>query len=169
MKKLIVLLGLALMAVSAKAATANWMVDLGTDTYDTWSFYVFNGTQASTLANYLTTGKIAEFNTEIANYGSSAVALDSGYAEDGISNVGEAISALLYNSLEPDATFYYIASASTEGYTYAPPASAPDQLYWELTDFAEGTVGSSEVVPEPTSGLLMLLGLAGLALKRKKA
>jgi len=34
---------------------------------------------------------------------------------------------------------------------------------------AAGTVGSWRIIPEPTSGLLMLLGLAGLALKRKRA
>ena len=31
------------------------------------------------------------------------------------------------------------------------------------------TVGKWSAVPEPTSGLLLLLGMAGLALKRKRA
>ena len=35
--------------------------------------------------------------------------------------------------------------------------------------FAAGTQGGWTAVPEPTSGLLMLLGMAGLALKRKRA
>jgi hypothetical protein len=32
-----------------------------------------------------------------------------------------------------------------------------------------GTSANFQSVPEPTSGLLMLLGIAGLALKRKRA
>lgn len=38
-----------------------------------------------------------------------------------------------------------------------------------FTGFSTATAGAWQAVPEPTSGLLMLLGLAGLALKRKRA
>ena len=45
-----------------------------------------------------------------------------------------------------------------------------------LSDFIGGTMSTisspyvvSNVIPEPTSGLLLLLGMAGLALKRKRA
>ena len=37
------------------------------------------------------------------------------------------------------------------------------------TPYAFSQFTTSQVVPEPTSGLLMLIGLAGLALKRKRA
>ena len=36
-------------------------------------------------------------------------------------------------------------------------------------DMLAGSSGSFGAAPEPTSGLLMLLGMAGLALKRKRA
>ena len=36
-------------------------------------------------------------------------------------------------------------------------------------NFANQSVGQFSAVPEPTSGLLLLLGMAGLALKRKRA
>ena len=39
---------------------------------------------------------------------------------------------------------------------------------WNLHDFSVSK-NSSEAVPEPTSGLLLLLGVAGLALRRKRA
>ena len=38
---------------------------------------------------------------------------------------------------------------------------------WDSTTYSSGTW--TAVVPEPTSGLLLLLGMAGLALKRKRA
>ena len=168
MKKLMIVLGIAMLAVSARAAAANWMVDLGTDTYDSWSFYVINGTDAGTLAGYLTGDKVSDFSSAIASY--TATALDVGYADGIIDPAVDAFSAILFKGLEDGDTFYYIASASTEGYTYTPPSGAPGELYWELPNFTVGTVvNSGEPVPEPTSGLLMLLGMAGLALKRKRA
>lgn len=38
-----------------------------------------------------------------------------------------------------------------------------------FSGFSTANAGAWQAVPEPTSGLLMLLGLAGLALKRKRA
>lgn len=173
MKKFAVMLGVASLAVTLKAATANWMVDLGENTYDTWSFYVFNGTTATTLTGYLTGDKVSDFTTAIASY--SAVTLDSGYADGYIDDADSAFSAILYNTTNDGDTFYYIGSDSTDGFTYTPPASAPGELYWELSNFTSATVVNSGAtptpgpVPEPTSGLLMLLGMAGLALRRRRA
>ena len=42
-------------------------------------------------------------------------------------------------------------------------------LTFTFTDVKGDTVGTWQAVPEPTSGLLLLLGMAGLALRRKKA
>jgi len=46
-------------------------------------------------------------------------------------------------------------SPTLESHTYADMATPPDAYYFSIA-------------PEPTSGLLLLLGVAGLALKRKK-
>ena len=40
---------------------------------------------------------------------------------------------------------------------------------WSGAGFTYATGGNFTAVPEPTSGLLLLLGMAGLALKRKRA
>ena len=167
MKKLVVMLGIALSVVSAKAASANWMVELGVNTYDAWSFYVFNGTDAGTLSGYLTGNKVSDFTTAIAGY--TPVSLSEGFAEGGFSDVGDSLSAILFNTTENGATFYYIGSASTDGYTYTPPQPSSGELFWELSNFTTGTVVNTDAVPEPTSGFLLLLGMAGLALKRKRA
>ena len=56
----------------------------------------------------------------------------------------------------------YLPSASTAGGDMSVAA-----LGWG--EYGEGTATTWTAVPEPTSGLLLLLGMAGLALKRKRA
>ena len=62
-----------------------------------------------------------------------------------------------------------VASYTVSGFDAADPKDA-----WSAS-FSFGTAGTSAspntftAVPEPTSGLLLLLGMAGLALKRKRA
>ena len=57
--------------------------------------------------------------------------------------------------------------------TTAPFMSSEVEALWTGTPLnsANGYAGGAwyTAVPEPTSGLLMLLGMAGLALKRKRA
>ena len=55
----------------------------------------------------------------------------------------------------------------------ATDSSGADSFTWAAGTYGglaeTATVGKWSVVPEPTSGLLLLLGVAGLALKRKRA
>ena len=54
----------------------------------------------------------------------------------------------------------------------APGSDAEDKSFQIVSTIATGTAptdGSPTPAPEPTSGLLLLLGVAGLALKRKRA
>ena len=45
-----------------------------------------------------------------------------------------------------------------------------DELpFWKLCTIGASDYRTAAAVPEPTSGLLLLLGVAGLALKRKRA
>jgi hypothetical protein len=63
-----------------------------------------------------------------------------------------------------------VADASNFAYTEVATKSVPDSgnLAWATT-FASSSGWQAVAVPEPTSGLLMLVGLAGLALRRRRA
>jgi hypothetical protein len=168
MKKIMIALAAFGMAVSLHAASANWMVDLGTDQYDTWTCIVINGSDAGTLAGYLTDGKISDFNAGLATADKKTAVLDWGFAGDLFSNAADQYSVIMYDTLNAGDTFYYIAGDSTVDFQYTPPAQQNGELYWDMSSFSSSTVGTQSV-PEPTSGLLMLVGLAGLALRRRRA
>ena len=60
----------------------------------------------------------------------------------------------------------WTAATDVTGKMYTPPATGTT-LALNASSFANsGTIAN---VPEPTSGLLMLVGLAGLALRRRRA
>ena len=66
---------------------------------------------------------------------------------------------------------YFLVSSGAEKTATFTSATGMKQLAWgsqaSITQAAGGWTSTS--VPEPTSGLLMLLGMAGLALRRKRA
>ena len=70
----------------------------------------------------------------------------------------------MYVSITADAEY---AAVGTSGITFGSVTSSSKAF----NDVAGGYTGAGwyGAVPEPTSGLLMLLGMAGLALKRKRA
>ena len=71
------------------------------------------------------------------------------------------------SDLEAEYSFTLTATDPSSGSTYAASGmGATDAMY---TGMGFVMAGTWSAVPEPTSGLLLLLGVAGLALKRKRA
>ena len=76
------------------------------------------------------------------------------------------------NSIADGSTYDTTGVKDVSAYVYTPPESSPGQFMFYVDDFTTKGApigGSTPIIPEPTTGLLVLLGVAGLALKRKRA
>ena len=61
---------------------------------------------------------------------------------------------------------FFMATTTTSSYSAGTKSGAANNLFSSVGNWQ---VAASSPVPEPTSGLLMLLGVAGLALRRRRA
>lgn len=177
MKKLIVAMAIAIVAVATNAAVVNWNVTNIQSSPDVtvsagWFVQVFD---ASTVYSY-----------EAAKAG-TITALDSStsFASGTIFRVGDSfgdyaagapvnVYAVIYDAATIDAAKNYIVSAEVNKSINA--SGSPLTLAFgnmastASSNFFKGAEWqATQSIPEPTSGLLLILGLAGLALKRKHA
>ena len=156
MKKLLVLAAVIVAAVAANAASFKWT---------SANMYASNGTDKwagqVSLYGYLATADV-----------STAVLVDTQTAVNGmVSNKtfdwSGAVADSAYN-------FYYVIDDSGKVFTSAAKeniiaqASAAANIGFGNQQSATQNASNWSAVPEPTSGLLMLLGMAGLALRRKR-
>lgn len=183
MKKLIIAAAIVCVAAMSQAASVYWGGAIGTpDGADTlpagtqaaliFSDSAFSGA-ATTLAGWSAGaeanngGSVVGLYTMTAN-DSSNWAFSATYSKDG--SVDGYYAVLVLNGTGDMASYYDIGNIS--GTTGASsPTDKLINLSWTGGEYLTSggytvTVGA---VPEPTSGLLLLLGMAGLALKRKRA
>jgi hypothetical protein len=174
MKKLIIAAAMVCAAAFAQAATVNWGVSnvknssgaAPTAGWAVMAFYTEVGAGSDAIVSAIqskSAGALA-FDT-----GSLAVSLSKGKvsAKDanatGITDTSKNYDfyfVVLNDSDATKATEYALVSAPNKAY------SGMDAKFKAAGDFSGATWQS---VPEPTSGLLMLLGIAGLALRRRRA
>ena len=183
MKKLIVALAMVAMAACSQAAVVNW---------GTTGAVSFNGSNlgGQSVSLYIVgvsgaADVLIDTRNTVANPPAQKGKLSSNY--------GAGQSSYLYNSTIAGGALwdsdsgdlgrqYYMVITYNDGtkdYTYTSSAVASSGLSatslgtvsFTFTDTikASGTDGWVASVPEPTSGLLMLLGFAGLALRRRRA
>ena len=183
MKKLMILAAAVVTTVAANAAAITWgsgtitlpggdtagkdavtaylfMVDKST--YDTFAAY----TDATKLSDDIYSAYKGSLGSADATKTSSkkgAATLNSGadYAS------GNYYAVVLYTATE-SATDYWMGNYATASIESTMDVSV-ENLATNLGGSGSATAWSSAAVPEPTSGLLLLLGMAGLALKRKRA
>ena len=179
MKKLIIVAAIACTTAIAQASAINWGIGSGAldDTKfasGTAYFIAVNDLARPTLSDDAAAGEWYAANIAAvkssALISSSTVANGAFYIEGDTSLAGVTRSRqnywVLIDNDETDAANHYIAITTTnKGITFNASSSIAVNASWTASQF--GTYAAA--VPEPTSGLLMLLGIAGLALRRKRA
>ena len=184
MKKLMFMLAAVAMAASAQAASVYWTC---TNVKDS------SGSAVSGLAYFLTTDMLSYSDAQaLAGKGVDAftTALGSAYSYNGSSGgFGKATPGIANTTLGltdgteytaylmmfdtatiTDSSNYYLTG--TKSLLTLSGADDVAQVKWgtqSTPSQATGAWKGVSDVPEPTSGLLMLVGLAGLALRRRRA
>ena len=170
MKKLVMMLVLVAAVVSAKAAVVDWTVS-GAAAQENYTVYLL-ATAPGDYANVSELAAAAVGSAKIVKSGRSYT-----------TGVQESESA----SITKDATFYYaiVSSDSATSFSYVEVAGMASKVFdpaaqesspgnFNTVSAANILAGTSKSfggggdVPEPTSGLLLLVGGAMLALRRKQ-
>lgn len=172
MRKLIIAVAAVAFATTLQAASCLWGLEKDTPkTYGNRTAYVINGSDFATVVALLTTGGTT-VATDFNGYVIDSVALNSRGAgsSEAVGMTGTSLAWFIFegNSIADGSTYDTTGAIDVSAYTYTPPESSPGQFMFYVDNFTTkgAPIGN---VPEPTSGLLMLLGMAGLALRRRRA
>ena len=184
MKKLIVASIAAVVGLVVNAATVDWQYKItsaqGTEGYNSgYTVYLVNATAWDAATISAATFSDSSVVLDSTTFGAAAGRTAGQKTYTTVGNAG--VRSVAIDSLAENATYkvyYVILNTNADPNTYTTVA---DTLTGRA-DTGEAILGSNismtaaaassatwTAVPEPTSGLLMLLGMAGLALRRKRA
>lgn len=167
MKKLLILAAAIVAGVAANAASFKWT---GANIYDHTGTTKYTGT--ASIYAYLTTETVADA-VKVIDVGVTAGTIKDGSTTGYTYNWTAADSTKSYNfyMVIEDGDYTFDSSISDPQVIKLGAAQATGTTTVGFANMATATqaAGNWQSVPEPTSGLLMLLGMAGLALKRKRA
>lgn len=195
MKKLMVIAAVALCAIGANAATVDWNfgevyqnakahADLST-----YTAYLFTESAWSEVTALATSGAIKD--TDFTGYLDSKGISVATAATMGTYNIGSSKRSVTSSGLKATDNYYIvIADTATDGSSIwakqftgiqsydegAAIVTPTDPAAWSIAKMTTSAylkdsnkAYTMSSVPEPTSGFLLLLGMAGLALRRRRA
>ena len=176
MKKLLVAAAIALVAIASEAASVNWSINniqsspnvsaaAGwlVQVFDSGTVYSFDSAKAGTISVLDSAYSIA-----------SGTIIRASGSKDGYS-AGDAVNiyAVIYDAANiADAKNYIVSDVLSKSINATGSdlnASFGNMASTASTNMFRNSTYTAAAVPEPTSGPLLLLGMAGLALKRKRA
>ncbi len=186
MKKLIIAAAIIAAGVTAHAASFAWSVPSGR---------IFDGTGTTGSAGYSPTVGLSAYLFDAGKYSQDTLVkaflaggADYTKAISGATTVVSDASRITAKSFTYDVTASFqayfvvagegkifvsdamasgIQASAEQAIDFASPSTASKSTFTDATGYT--SAGWYASVPEPTSGLLLLLGMAGLALKRKIA
>ncbi len=169
MKKLFVFFALALACVGANAASVDWQIsgnaaNVGNKVFlvgalsDAWTSVADIATDSAAFGTKGTSGTIEKHGR--VYYANGTLISDS------VTKMSGDVYVIIVSG--DDAKSYTYNKADWKGFAYEGVETPPGKYNANAADLISGGT-TVEFVPEPTSGLLMLVGLAGLALRRRRA
>ena len=167
MKKLLMIVAVAMAVATAKAASVDWTIT-GTSADTGTKFYLLTALADS----YESADALAAASLDNATIVKSGRTYSTGAkttTDDAVTATSMKNAYLVVVTSDTSYT-YYKADLSAYTYDVNNQESAPATPYsTTAATILGGTSANFAAVPEPTSGLLMLLGVAGLALRRRRA
>lgn len=181
MNKLIIMASVAIVAIASNAATIKWgFQEQAKDSnnpvvLDAFTAYLFTESAWTTaIAGTITA---ATFDSAVDSHalvkttGGTSPNTWTKWATDTVNWTDEAAVGGKYYVVISDGS-KYSASAALVATAAATPQDSSTPASWSILA-SKTPLGSGDFTtystPEPTSGLLLLLGMAGLVLKRKRA
>lgn len=187
MKKLMFMLAAVVCAAAVQASSVKWNVNSIYGVGSTGAGQTTSASRPATGEYYvlcmlasemsLADAQTAISKNDIASIAAKATfkgtttgtgAYTTGYYDGGWEG-GQTVEiyAVVLNASSVDKATYAVASSAVSSYTFSDGAE-DKALSLNMKTVTQGA-WTAVAAPEPTSGLLMLLGIAGLALKRKRA
>lgn len=190
MKKLMIICVAVAMAAVTRAASISWTITnvyspadstakVAANSVSAWLFVTANSTDVtagipvttlSAVQDVLGSGDLTGLSSISAAHASNG-SLGNIMGSTGLTGFSSgsltAFAVVVDSTDLASAKNYYLVSGGTEMSATFASATGVKTLAWgNQTSYTQGA-GKWTATPEPTSGLLLLLGMAGLALKRK--